>query len=176
MKHGTRLRRVVIVLAAVGFCMPQTVVEAATTKTPSRVISDIQLQNNNALVGQVVTPSTTPVVGVDVSLHGKNQRLATCKTDANGCFAFPGLQAGVYHVITPNGEGVYRVWAGRAAPPAARSSALIVTQTRTVRGQHSARKIKNLLANPFVVAGIVATAVAIPVALHNSKKSPASGH
>lgn len=175
MKHGTRLRRVVIVLAAVGFCMPRTVVEAATTKTRGSVITDVRLQNNNALVGQVVTPSSIPVVGVDVSLHGKSQRLAACKTDANGCFAFSGLQAGVYRVITPNGEGVYRVWAGRAAPPAAKSGALIVTQTRTVRGQHPAGKIKKLVTNPLVIAGVVATAVAVPVALNNSNKSPASG-
>lgn len=40
-----------------------------------------------------------------------------------------------------------------------------------VSTQMQGMALRNLLANPFIVAGIVATAVAIPVAIHNSRSS-----
>ncbi len=175
MKHGTPLQWLAVGLATVGFCMPQAVLEAAAPnqQTPV-VVSDIQLQQGNVLLGQIVTPDNAAVVGVDVSLYSKNHRLVISKTDQRGYFAFPGLQAGVYHVIAPGGEGVYRAWTENSAPPAAKPAALIVTRRGTVRGQRAMRRFRNLLANPWIVAGIVATAVAVPVAIHNGR-SPASG-
>lgn len=173
MKHGTFFQRLAMGLAAFGLCMPQ-IAAAATPDNRVPVITDIKLQQGNSLVGQVVTSGSATVAGVDVALHGKGRQLAVSKTDANGRFAFAGLNTGVYEVTVPDGRKVYRVWTADTAPPAAKPVALIVSRTDIIRGQHGMRTIRNLLANPCFVAAGIAAAIAIPVALHNVKKSPSS--
>ncbi len=71
------------------------------------------------------------------------------------------------------GVGIYRLWAPETAPPAAGKSALIVSDATAVRGQ--ATRLGQFLANPLVIAGIVATAVAVPVAVHEYRKDHKSG-
>ena len=86
-------------------------------------------------------------------------------------FAFKGLQQGVYQVVAAKGHQAYRVWPEKIAPPSAQPGALIVAGNGTVRGQLGMRGFRNLLANPWVVAAIVATAIAVPVAIHNRTPS-----
>ena len=46
----------------------------------------------------------------------------------------------------------------------------VVAGSDTVRAQYDAcSKIKRCLSNPWVIAGIIATAVAVPVAIHNAE-------
>jgi hypothetical protein len=135
-------------------------------------VPDVRLYEGGVLYGQVVNEENAPVSEADVVLRAAERQLATAKTDRSGRFAFRGLQSGVYRMSTTAGEGVYRVWNADVAPPAAGPQAILVSYT--VRGQCGMHTFRNLMANPLVIAGIVAAAVAIPVALHNSKKSPAS--
>ena len=60
------------------------------------------------------------------------------------------------------------MWTANAAPPSAQKDALVYTQF----GAGGGGGLKMLLANPIVVAGVVATAIAVPVAIANA--SPAS--
>jgi len=155
-------------------CLPQVVFAATPGPAQSGIVSDVQLHEGNVLIGQLVSPESAPAVDAQVSLHSGDQLLATTKTDAKGLFAFRGLQNGVYQVVAPNGQGAYRVWSQGTAPPAAQPGALIVSGNDTVRGQYAMRGLRNFLANPLVIAGIVAAAVAIPVAIHNSDRGPSS--
>ena len=63
--------------------------------------------------------------------------------------------------------------APETAPPAASKSALIVSSATTVRGQTT--RVGSFIANPLVIASIVAAAVAIPVAINEYRKDHKSG-
>lgn len=171
---GTRvIHHVAVCLAAVGFCFPQIAL-AATPPNQAPLVTDVRLHKGAVLLGQVVTGEYIPVAGAEVALSSGNQKLATGQTDKGGRFAFFGLRSGVYQVVTADGHGAYRVWTQGTAPPSARPTALIVTGAQTVRGQFGPITVRNLMANPWVIAGIVATAVAVPVAIHNANRPTGS--
>ena len=180
MKIGTLIRQMALVLAAIGLCLPQIGMASAanvptedniTTLPPVPAVTDVALQQGNTLVGQVVTGENTVMPGVEVSLSSGNHILATSKTDQDGRFVFVGLTTGIYEVAVPGGGGVYRVWAPKTAPPAAQPVVRIISQTDVVRGQAAG----SLLTSPLLLTGLIATAIAVPVAIHNSGgKSPAS--
>jgi len=120
------------------------------------------------LVGQVVNDQGTAEAGVPVSIRSQNRELAVAKTGKEGYFAFRGLHGGVYQLVADRGHGVYRVWSPGTAPPAAQEGALLVNSDQVVRGQAGGGGFRSFITNPLVIAGVVAAAVAIPVAIHNS--------
>jgi len=162
------IRGVLVSAAALGLCLPQPLLAGSLTPTP--VATDIALQKDGLLVGQVVDPLGKPVAGAQVTLTAQGKRLATMKSTAEGYFAFKGLRGGVYQVITEEGHGVYRVWSPGTAPPAAKKVVLLVSGDDVVRGQEGNPPLKVLLANPLVIGAVVATAVAVPVAIHNANQ------
>lgn len=172
MKGATRIQWMVVALAVMGMCCPQLAWAASQQETPASTVADVQLREGGVLLGQVVTPENVAVAQTGVSIQTGGQVLATAETDANGYFAFKGLSNGVYQVAAGEHQVAYRLWNGRTAPPSAQHGAMIVTGKQTVRGQFSG--LRNALANPLVVAGIVAAAVAIPVAIHNADDGPSS--
>lgn len=174
MRNATLLQQVAVCLAVVGFCLPQAALAATPSNTRPVVITDVQLREGGVLLGQVVTPENAAVAGTSVSLVSGQKELAVGKTDKNGYFAFSGLRRGVYQVAAAKGHQALRAWEPRTAPPAAQPGVLVVTGNRTVRAQYGMQTLRNLMSNPIVIAGIVATAIAVPVAIHNSKRSPAS--
>ncbi|MBN2023887.1 MAG: hypothetical protein JW809_13980 [Pirellulales bacterium] len=108
---------------------------------------------------------------VPVVLRHQNRDVAMPKTDAKGYFAAKGLRAGVYQMAASEGRGTYRLWAPGTAPPTAHQGALIVNHGPLARAQYGGGGLKAMFANPWIVAGVVATAVAVPVAVHNSQRS-----
>jgi hypothetical protein len=176
MKLTATLKGLAVGLAVLGFCLPQPLLAAGRAHAAGVV--DVQLQKGpqgNVLFGQVMDPQGAAKANVPVVLYAGQQRLAVGQTDGKGHFAFGRLHGGVYQVITEGGQGTYRAWTPGTAPPSAHNAALVVASDQTVRGQYGWR-LRNWLANPWVIAGIVATAVAIPVAIHNADKDehPAS--
>ncbi|MFH1921995.1 MAG: carboxypeptidase-like regulatory domain-containing protein [Planctomycetota bacterium] len=169
MKSSGLVPQVAVCLAVVGLCIPQLALAAAPQATHGPVMNDLQLREGGVLIGQVVTPENVPAAGIHVSLRSGGRELNVAKTDKNGYFAFRGLKSGVYQLVTAEGQAGYRVWA--KAPPGAQSLALVVNGIDTVRGQHGMRTFRNLMANPWVIAGLIAVAVAVPVAIHNAKST-----
>ena len=168
------LARVAAGLAAVGLCIPQVALAATPTNHRTPLVSDVQLREGGVLLGPLVTPQNIGVAEAQVALSSGEQQLAVGKTDQHGYFAFAGLRNGLYQVTAADGYGTYRVWTATTAPPAAQPGVLIVGSQGTVRGQYGMRRMRDLLANPWVVAGIVATAVAVPVAVSNADTEPAT--
>ena len=163
------VKGVLVSLAVVGFCLPQPVLGAAVVTGKQPVVIDVALMGGGVLIGQVVDSQGTPLKAASVSLRDQRQEIATTKTDDNGYFAVRGLSGGMYEIVAAEGRGQYRLWAPGTAPPAARQGALLVSGSETVRAQYCGA-MRFWLSNPWVIAGIVATAVAIPVAMHNAER------
>jgi hypothetical protein len=92
--------------------------------------------------------------------------LARTKTDKEGYFAVRDLKTGIYQVASDNGLGNFRVWNADVAPPQAQQGALIVADGSVVRGN-----LLDVITNPLVVAGVIATAIAVPIAVSSSNNS-----
>ena len=145
--------------------MPQMALAATA---PAPVAANVQLRDGGVLLGQVVTPEQTAVANTTVSLRNQAGELATGKTDKNGHFAFHGLHDGVYRVAAANAHRDFRAWPQGMAPPAAQKGLLIVAGGDLARGQNGGG-ILGFITSPLGLALIVATAIAVPVAIHNSK-------
>lgn len=131
---------------------------------PTAAVSDIALQDNGLLQGQVLDMQGAPVKGVPVAVVQQDKLIAAAKTDTNGRFAIAGLSGGVFQVVTAKGGAAYRLWAPNTAPPAAQAGALIVNGDTVVRGGMNGG-VLGFLSNPWVLGGIVATAIVLPIVL-----------
>jgi hypothetical protein len=165
MKMGRFVRGMMISLATLGVCLPELAL-AASPPTPPAVI-DVAMADGGVLHGQVVDLQGRDATGLPVSVRAQNQEVLRTTTAKDGHFTVQGLRGGVYQVATGEGQGVYRLWTAKAAPPSAQKNAIVFTQAAGAAGGG----LKMLLTNPIVIAGAVATAVAVPVAVANSKPS-----
>jgi len=169
MKLVAIMRGSVVVLASIGVLLPQLALGAGTVKPGQSVLStavrDVALQEGGLLKGQVLDTQGAAVAGIPVAVVLQGKPIATTKTDASGGFAVAGLGGGIYQIVTPQGGAAYRLWAPRTAPPAATTSALIVNGDNVVRGGVGGGGLIGFLANPWVLGGIVAAAIAVPLVL-----------
>ena len=164
MKTGRLVRNVFMSLATMGMCMSQVAFAVEAAATPAVV--DIALSDGGVLHGHVVDLQGANVAGVPVSVKAQNRDVATATTATDGSFAVQNLQGGVYQVAAGEGQGAYRLWSDGTAPPSAQKGAIVYTQNGA---PHSG--LKMFLTNPLVIAAVVATAIAVPVALANSQSS-----
>ena len=181
----TFLRKATFTMACLGMLIQTPLAMAATTSQAAKpetvtknskksAVFDVGLHKSNTLIGQLVNEQGIPQVKQKVSLVQKNRLLVTATTDKNGYFAFSNVSAGTYNVVAPKAQGICRVWAPKTAPPAAQPGLLLVDGKGAIRAQDG--PIAYWLGKPWVIAGLVAAAVAIPVAIHNHQndKSPSS--
>lgn len=179
MKRTGIIRRIAATLACAGFISGQAVQAASPMLNPAanqvqqtataQQIRDVGLSAGGVLRGQVVDSLGTAKAGSTVIVVKNGQVAGTAKTDATGAFEVAGLSGGVYQIQTEQGGGNYRLWAPRTAPPAASDSALIVNSNDVMLGQD--RPIMSWLSNPWVLGGLVAAAIAIPLALDHDSGS-----
>ena len=166
MKTGWIVRSTMISLATLGLCLPQVAFAASPTPTPP--VLDIALTDGGVLHGQVVDLQGSGVAGVPVSVKAQNQEVIRTTTTEGGRFSVKGLRGGVYQLAAAQGQGVYRMWAANTAPPSAQKNAIVYTQGECSSGCGG---LKMFLSNPIVIAALIATAIAVPVALANSGSS-----
>jgi hypothetical protein len=157
-----------VALACVGMTLPAQAM-AAVPATPGQV-RDVALGNGGRLEGQVVDSQGQPQAASEVTVWQNDQQVAATQADADGNFAFTGLRSGVHQVAAGQGASVLRLWAPQTAPPAAGDRALVVSDQSVVRGAGAAGFV-NFVTNPWVLAGVVAAAIAIPIALNNNDDS-----
>lgn len=177
MKALCSIRQLLVPLAVLGVCLPQVVLAApAVGQIPA--IPDVMLGEGGVLYGTVVNSEGAPVANAPIVVRDANQEVARSATDDQGRFAVAGLRGGMYEIATIDANGMFRLWTGFAAPPNAQRGVLLTTGNEMVRGQSCGSKpamfIKGMCCNPWIVGGLIATAVAVPVAVHNSErpKSP----
>jgi hypothetical protein len=156
--------------------LPQAVLAAP----PAPSAPDVALEAGGLMVGQVVDAQGAPRAGAPVVIQQKGVEVARTVADGQGRFAFSGVRGGVYHLVTSNGQAMYRCWAEGTAPPVAQQGALLVAGD-VVRGQCGSCGTDpcacggggglfggGWLSNPWVLAAIVATAIAVPIAVSDN--------
>jgi len=176
MKRAGIVKGFAVCLAVLGFCLPQPLL-AAVPASQAPVAIDVALSDGGVLFGQVVDAQGSAKSKVPVSLRAGDRELAVSRTDGGGHFAFSGLRGGVYQLTAAEGISAYRLWAPGTAPPAAQPGALVVAGQDLVRGNWPCPDFGRLrfwLSNPWCVGALVATAVAVPVIIHNADGGPAS--
>jgi hypothetical protein len=162
-----QIRSALVMLACSGMLATPLVRAAQPGASPVRSESparDVALQAAGTLHGQVVDPQGVGRAHVDVAVNKLNQPPVVVTTDAQGRFAVEGLSAGIYQVQTDNCEAAFRVWAPRTAPPVASQAVLLVEDGKVVRGQKGKQRW-NFAAGPWIIGGLAAAAIAIPLAL-----------
>jgi len=172
------LRATAVALACTGMLI-QPMAMAATPQTAP--VTDIALRDGGMLVGQVMDSQGAIMAKVPVALIQNGKEIARLETDQRGKFAVKSLKGGVYQVATVGQHGVYRMWAPRTAPPAAKKGLMLVSGD-VVRGQGYGPAPSGpfssitgwISQHPLMTAGIVATAIAIPLAIDDDDDPPAS--
>lgn len=170
------LRGAMVGLACGGLLCPPGLSAAGPSQavqTPARpVIHDVKLDAAGRLAGQVLDLAGQPQVNQKLVLLRDGKPVSECRTDAAGKFHFERLGGGLYQIGLDKAAVACRVWAERTAPPAAKPQVLLVTGDELARGQ---QPFSELFTNPCFCALIIAAAIAIPIAIHNSQSEPDSG-
>ena len=165
----TAAQRFAAALACIGMLLPQSAFAAPVAKAP---IGDIALRDGGLLVGLVVDAQAKPLAKAEVSIRQAGKEVARTTTDKNGVFAAKGLRGGQYQVATAQGVVNYRLWADKTAPPTARSAAMVISSDKVVAGNYGPGPILSFMTEyPFCAAAIVATAIAVPVAVADDDDS-----
>jgi hypothetical protein len=166
-------------VAALGMALPSSLMAATPiAATPAvatpvveapadAAVTDIALRPGGVLVGQVVDPQGVATAGTPVTIEFAGKEVARTTTDEHGVFAAQGLRGGQYKITTIEGSNECRLWAPETAPPSARPAALVVKGKDLVRGVPGGGVFQSwkewCMAHPYITAGTVATAVAVPI-------------
>jgi hypothetical protein len=139
------------------------------------LVTDVALGQGGALTGKIVDRQGASQANAEVRVIQQGQVVATAQTDARGEFHVADLRGGVYQIETAQGSGVYRLWATQTAPPSANDGVLVVHDDAVSRSQNGGPGgLLGVLANPWVLAAIVAAAIAIPLALDDDDEAAGS--
>jgi len=169
MKSLRFVKGAVVALASIGLLLPQVALAGQPQLAGSpQLIGDIELGDGGILAGQVVDAGGNAVAGMKVTIRDAAGRSAETATTADGYFAVSGLRGATYLVETEQGSAMYRAWTKGTAPPVAQKGVLMVVGNEVVRGQGP---MVNFLTNPWVVASLIAAAIAIPIATSNDGAS-----
>ena len=167
-------------ISCAGMLLPVSWVRAEAPAAPptgkadaaKAMVTDVSLQDGGKLCGVVVDAQGMPMVATDVTISQSGKAVARTKTDALGQFSAGALRGGVYQVAAGKGVTTLRAWEAGAAPPTARSVALITGSNTVVRGQRPFGSL--VFSDGLILAAIIAAAIAIPIAVSNSGKSQPS--
>ena len=176
MVASSKWSRMFAALAGASLCLPATAANAEQgVPVHAPVVRDVELSDGGLLVGRLIDANGSPIVGGEVAISTGGKTLAATQTDAEGVFAVAKLRGGVHEIKTADSLQVCRLWAPSTAPPQVPKSIDLVADADVVRGQYGpppgnrfVRKAKVWATNPFIVGGVVAAAVAIPVALSDN--------
>jgi hypothetical protein len=172
---------VLAVVACIGMVLPPQVLAAEATSRQN----DVALRPGGMLVGQVVDAQGVVQPEKTISIQYGEQEVVCTTTDRSGVFAARGLRGGQYRVVMDDGECYCRLWAENTAPPAAHDALVVVSDQNVVRGQwgdcnspcgpgYGDARMNWVRSSPYITAGIVAAAIAIPLALADDDDGPHS--
>ncbi len=173
MKRTGVVTRFFMLLAVLGCGQLDTASAAEATHQQASGPVDVALFDGGVLHGRVMDSEGAALARTPVSLWDQNQQVFATTTDENGRFLMHGLHGGVYQLVAAGNRDIVRLWTPGTAPPMCRQDALLMVRGFTVRGQHDGPfggHLHHWYKNPWIVGGLIATAVAVPVAIHNSRR------
>ncbi len=144
---------------------------AAGSSAPAGIV-DVRLDEHGAIHGRLLDPSGNGLADRPVVLQHAGGAVSQTQTDAAGRFLLPRVQGGMHQLATGHGLVTCRVWTRTAAPPSAMDQLTVVADQQVVRGQQPFHAI---FTNPLFIGLVIAAAVAIPIAVHNSQDDNPSG-
>lgn len=151
--------------------LPRAADEVSVVTQPVTQVIDVALEERGTLVGQVTGPKGAPQAEAPIAVRQGTAVVARTTTDRRGIFYVTGLRGGVYQVASNGASQNLRAWAPDTAPPNARPGVQLVRG----QGATSARgPILDFLTRPVVIGGLVATAIAVPIAVHNNNSDGGS--
>lgn len=139
-------------------------------------VFDVALNANHQLAGQVLDEQGHPVSGAIVGVLDASGVWTSTVADEEGAFAADVARGGVYQLSLGDDITVCRVWS-EAGPPTALDRVLLVTgdveraRRYPLLPQSPATQF---LSNPWVISGLVVTAVVVPIIIHNNRDDRAS--
>lgn len=176
MKASKTFRAAIVALTCLGVCFPQLSKAAENVVidgiTVSQKIEDVSLQNGQ-LIGGLVDQAGRGVSDAPVVIGQNGKPVLELRTDADGRFAAEGLKPGVYQVVSHGGLTNYRVWEEDTAPAVAKRGVIHTVDPQVARGARNGGLL-GVLANPLVLALIIAAAIAVPLALDDDDDHDAS--
>ena len=142
-------------------------------------VVDVRMQQGR-VIGYVVDSNGKPASSTVVARQNGSV-VSESKSDTEGRFVLGNLRGGSYFIGTKDTGKLCRVWTEVAAPPAAVDS-LLLTDGPVVRGRYApgcypssgglfGGSLVNFVSNPWVIAGVVGSAIAIPLAVDDDDAS-----
>ena len=182
MNISRNARFVAVLLATVNWVLPASRVHAlepptdrllSVPRTKAAYVNDIALGKGGQLRGYVFDREGQPSDAFHLRVTRNERPAVEVVTDKNGRFHVDGMRGGMFQVAAGKQTYMCRGWAAGTAPPKARDQLLVVPEGVVERGQ---RPIGDLfVSDPVMVGLIVAAAIAIPIAVYNSKDSSPPG-
>jgi hypothetical protein len=168
-------RAIAVSLACVAWLLPVHQVAAAppvSGPAASGVMIDVRLDEGRTVRGRLLDASGQPLADRPIVLHQSDGTRLAAQTDAAGGFVLHGVSAGIQRLTAENTTLNCRVWTHTAAPPAALDQLTVVAGQTIVRGQ---QPFSAIFTNPLFIGLVIAAAIAIPIAVHNSQDDSPSG-
>ena len=149
---------------------PPSNLGGAIAKQPATTILDLSLGISGRLSGQVIDAQGKPMPQRTVVVQRTpGGEVVQSLTDREGRFSIENLKGGMFQISAGSASVLCRCWTANTAPPSAIRQLLLVSDDSISRGQRPIGEL--LFSNPILIGLIIAAAIAIPIAVHNSKKS-----
>ena len=114
-----------------------------------------------------------PVRNAKVVLSKGSNEIAAGVSDGVGRFHLGPASGGVYTLHSSGRANLVRAWRAGTAPPAAGDMALVVVDDEVIRGQMPLEDF--FASDAFLITALLVAAIAVPIAVHNSRNnSPSS--
>jgi hypothetical protein len=161
MKPGMIFRWSLVLLASWGCVFPRGAMGAEARPIAARErIGDVALDRSGALRGTLVTAGGQPQCDARLEVRRAGHLVAAATTGSAGQFVVPDLPPGVYQLTTERSATLWRAWSNQAAPPSARSAALLVDEPVVIRGQpwdpwQRALILSGVIITSGVVGGVI---------------------
>ena len=171
MKAFRRTRMFALTLALVNWAVPIAATSAAQPPGARQGATirpcDVALDDGGRLNGRLLNRSAQPVTGLVVIAVQNGQQVAQSVTDQHGSFALTGLRGGMVQIAAQDAIAICRAWASGTAPPSATTNLVVIQQDVVQRGQMPLGDA--LFGDPILLGLFVAAAIAIPIAVSNSR-------
>ncbi len=153
--------RILVCLSTVGLILPYgSFASAANLKNTVSAVTagplDIAL-TEGMLRGQLLDGQGSPRSDVPVTVSTRDRVVQRTASDAQGKFAVPLDQGGVYVLAAGGTSTLVRAWTKAAAPPTAKDAVLLVSGQDVQRGKGDYR---DWWGNPYVRTGVAVAAIA----------------